>query len=408
MKKHDKEDKEVSTVDSELLTFKRISWPSSADWNKTAVLICKKELRMNTNVIVTHLERYIKTEDLEYIGSYMYHYIYIVGLKTKESYDNLLKAEHFYVNNLEVKIKSVPSKVINIDINWIPPFVADDVIKERLFAYGEVLKINYVKLQDDKVRDVLTTKRKVLIKLRENFTIDDIPTLIKIGGHLCLTTILGRMIKCFKCNDVNHVRKNCTAVKCQKCKRYVNGNCNCETRRTYADVIRKDQQMEDIVIDDERNSNGESEMIEEMMLTNDAIISKTLEENKIMRKEQKEDSQEEITEMSNNNPKRNENEIDNGREDFQIVTKRKRYRKGTTLTKHDKEDGEEMRMEEEGEEQLKTGMIEASTDQPEKMELGRNKTQKDVDKNLELRVGGSWSALVEEEEISDCTDDDMY
>lgn len=97
--------------------------------------------------------------------------------------------------------------VIKLKVHWLPLWVSNEDVNRILAKYGEVRKVEHVT-----ENGIITGVRQAELSLREGEQ-RDIPYISHMYGNKCLIVIPGRPPVCFKCEEVGHLRGECTTFR---------------------------------------------------------------------------------------------------------------------------------------------------------------------------------------------------
>src|SRR5713101_9174631 len=152
------------------------------DWSRILLLIGKKDEKYKTQDIIELLEKYNIMEEVKTIGTFKKPFIYIIEVRNKHLTEKILKYEYLEIENKKFKTFKPNSNTIKATLHWLPPNINNEAINTAFNNYGQTLKIIDLKLNSSKYPNLKTTKKIIILKLKNNITMDDLPYFTKINN----------------------------------------------------------------------------------------------------------------------------------------------------------------------------------------------------------------------------------
>ncbi|CAF1002065.1 unnamed protein product, partial [Didymodactylos carnosus] len=84
--------------------------------------------------------------------------------------------------------------------------------------------------------DVITGSGRLVVGFSNEQAIDTVPVSINIQGFRVMVHLRGRKRTCFRCGADDHLKRDCTTVKCVSCRQLCHENCN--QSPSYANTVK--------------------------------------------------------------------------------------------------------------------------------------------------------------------------
>lgn len=184
----------------------------------TVKVSVKGIIRSDPRVIVyENLKEIISTDFWKSFGKLQQSNQFMVTFTSKGQVDALVKQRLLEVNEeTSLLFESVTESTLNIRVHWLPPYISDAAVKQRLQYYGDVLTIDReIHYEFKGLNNCETGVREIKLRLSETDKMN-IPHLLKIEGYSTLITFRGRPPLCLRCNAVGHTRGQCPQRKEQR------------------------------------------------------------------------------------------------------------------------------------------------------------------------------------------------
>lgn len=166
--------------------------------------------------------------DVMALGAYQINHLWAVTFRSAEATKKILAAgeqevkEHHCCFVVDPQDKQVRLKLhlllVAIDNEDVRIALASEVTKERWQVQG--------------VQDKGSTTQVVTLKLKVGVTVENLLHQIRV---FALSVAPGRRMQCLRCHGTGHVRLECKAPHCSKCRRF--SHTDAEWVRTFANVI---------------------------------------------------------------------------------------------------------------------------------------------------------------------------
>ena len=178
--------------------------------------------------LVKGLSKLVEKESIEAVHTMNKPKEWFISFKTEN------KAIEFSTMTISIEGKEYKPKLYNnqerdITIHWAPDFLPNELIAEHFNKTHTVIAIN----KDKDRYGFYTGNRKITLESAE---INTIPHIDSIANHPILITTPGRPPLCLKCQNIGHIRQNCTTPFCRHCQIFGHSTENCIP--SYATTLR--------------------------------------------------------------------------------------------------------------------------------------------------------------------------
>lgn len=133
----------------------------------------------------------------------------------REAFYVLQEAGAIQVGGKLVKLSRTSEQAMEVKCHWLPDYVSDEFLTEWFGRFGHVEDVTrdtqFVSGETPmKMKNGVRTVRLILGELYKHY----IPHLVKFdAGITMLITMRGREPLCLKCQEVGHIRRDCTTVR---------------------------------------------------------------------------------------------------------------------------------------------------------------------------------------------------
>lgn len=153
---------------------------------------------------------------------------YDVIAQNLEGAKRLREAGKLEIGGREVDLVPQDNKVKRVTVLRYPIDFPDTELEAALSGYGKVLKLRREMMSGDHA-DCESGNRLVLMELH-----GALPNFLTVKGFRIECFYPGMERMCAKCEGVDHLAKNCPAVKCRSCGKLTIGPCGCGNRQEMA------------------------------------------------------------------------------------------------------------------------------------------------------------------------------
>ncbi|KAH9367356.1 hypothetical protein HPB48_010151 [Haemaphysalis longicornis] len=190
-------------------------------------------------------------KDIAGIGPFQMGHVWLIKLKTPEARQRLLDSGGLQVMGRYCAVIDPIQQEVTVKVHWVPFHVADAVLVRVFADFGDVKDVRQDTWGAAGFEATESTTRLVRMMLREDFTPDDLPHMLRFYGGSILVVMPGRAPQCLRCRRTGHILKDCRTPRCSKCKTF--GHLAEECVRTYANVTGNPEEAEVLpeVMDDE-------------------------------------------------------------------------------------------------------------------------------------------------------------
>ncbi|GFT23616.1 CCHC-type domain-containing protein [Nephila pilipes] len=168
----------------------------------------KHPKRAKPSIFNKFIYKYIGEENIEILRPLTRPYEWELVLKSKDIREKLLRIRKTKVKKLTCSIIPFSTSEIRGSILWLPSAVSNDIVKEFLSQYGQIIFVEYRNNQNWD-RTIGNETRYYSLYLHENVRKSDIPHFKKFGEFQCLITVHGRRPECFYCKGWGHKKSEC-------------------------------------------------------------------------------------------------------------------------------------------------------------------------------------------------------
>ena len=203
----------------------------------------------------------ISVSSVEAIGPIKSNSTWQITFKTQEQADAFCTLQYLEVCGKRGRVVPVVESVVRIRVHWLPYYVPHAAVKQELARFGECLGAEFETSDKSRFGPVRTGVRILALKLKPGLSVTDLPygaDLLNFNGEELwfLSTVSGRPPKCFRCQAIGHVSKECSAERCRECREYGHETDSCPfSRPSFAGIVRGariSRQPESDESDDER------------------------------------------------------------------------------------------------------------------------------------------------------------
>ncbi|XP_037568314.2 uncharacterized protein LOC119449206 [Dermacentor silvarum] len=166
------------------------------------------------------------------LGAYQMNHVWAVTCKTAEGAKKFLGDPELTVKGRRCIVIDPSHHDVRLKLHWLLYHVREEDVRNALSPYGTVMEIGLDKWRIDGYSQQSTMTRTVVVRLKADVTLDDLPHQLPVGGELALVVVPGRAPRCLRCQQIGHIRKDCRVPRCNVCKRFGHTVENCS--RTYA------------------------------------------------------------------------------------------------------------------------------------------------------------------------------
>ncbi|XP_070390977.1 uncharacterized protein [Dermacentor albipictus] len=166
------------------------------------------------------------------LGAYQMNHVWAVTCNTAEGAKKFLAEPELTVKGRRCIVIDPSHRDVRLKLHWLLYHVREEDVRNALNPYGTVLEIGLDNWRLDGYSQQSTMTRTVVVRLKADVTLDDIPHQLRVGGELALVVAPGRAPRCLRCQQIGHIRRDCRVPRCNVCKRFGHAIENCS--RTYA------------------------------------------------------------------------------------------------------------------------------------------------------------------------------
>ena len=113
-------------------------------------------------------------------------------------------------------------EIVKARVHWLPYFIPSGEVEKLLGEYGRIETITMENSISDGLKHCKSLVNGVIMEVKSK---EDVPHFIHIpfrgAVYEALVTIPGREPVCLRCKRKGHVRRQCTAKWCNKCKDFI-------------------------------------------------------------------------------------------------------------------------------------------------------------------------------------------
>ncbi|XP_070386059.1 uncharacterized protein [Dermacentor albipictus] len=146
----------------------------------------------------------------------------------------MLDLKELQVKGRRCVIIDPQNQQVKIRLHWLLYGVADEDVRAAFAAFGKVEEVSREQWRVEGMGTKTSTTRTVLLKLKGNVKIEDLPHQIRVGGEFALVVVPGRAMQCLRCHGTGHVRRECRVPRCSRCRRF--GHVDADCVKSYAAV----------------------------------------------------------------------------------------------------------------------------------------------------------------------------
>ncbi|XP_077519801.1 uncharacterized protein LOC144129517 [Amblyomma americanum] len=170
--------------------------------------------------------------DVVALGAYQINHVWAVTLSSAEATKKLAALKEQQVKGRRCIIFDPEDQQVKLRMHWMLHGVADEDIKTAFAAFGNVSEVTRESWRVQGMKEKGSTTRTVLLKLKPETKVDDLPHQLRVAGELALVVVPGRPMQCLRAHGTGHVRRDCKVPRCSQCRRY--GHTDADCVRTYA------------------------------------------------------------------------------------------------------------------------------------------------------------------------------
>lgn len=171
------------------------------------------------------------------LGAYQLNHVWAVTFQNAEGARKMLAAGDRRVKGHRCLVIDPENQRVKLKLHGLLPTVPDADVSAVLAGYGTVMEIarGYWKVLGVRGKD--STSRTVQLKLKSGLKVADLPHEIRVRGELALVVVPGRPVRCLRCGNSGHARRDCTIPRCSWCCRFGHAAAQCVQPRTSAPEV---------------------------------------------------------------------------------------------------------------------------------------------------------------------------
>ncbi|XP_042148809.1 uncharacterized protein LOC120836937 [Ixodes scapularis] len=200
------------------------------------------------------LEETVGMKNVVGLGTFQYNHVLICTLDTAEAKERLAAFRELTVKGRRCIIIDPNQTEVTLRVHWMPTFVTDSEVEGALASLGRLKRSTREKWRaPNGAYEVHSTTRSVTLVLCEGVNKENPPHRVHISDglhHPVLLSMPGRPPLCLRCNQLEHMRRQCQAPWCRRCRG--SGHVEIELVPTYAAKARVqiNTAPEDVLLDD--------------------------------------------------------------------------------------------------------------------------------------------------------------
>ncbi|KAG0443505.1 hypothetical protein HPB47_014838 [Ixodes persulcatus] len=156
-------------------------------------------------------------------------------LKTPEAKEKLMQAGEIQVKGRRCLAIDPYRREVRAKLHWVTFDVPVDTVRRAFEPYGEVKGVVCEMWKVDGLVGVESTTLSVVLTLRQDLTLENLPHQLRFYGGTVLVVVPGRAPVCLRCRRIGHIRRECRAPWCSACRGFGHESTDCT--RTYARAV---------------------------------------------------------------------------------------------------------------------------------------------------------------------------
>ncbi|KAK8756308.1 hypothetical protein V5799_000990, partial [Amblyomma americanum] len=152
------------------------------------------------------------------IGPFQMSHVWMLELKTAEAKGRLLTEGALEVKKRYFAVIEPNKRELAFRVHWVPFYVSNESVQKAFEEFGEVTDVTREQWNSPGFEDAESTTRLVRMVLKEGFSIDDLPDMLKFYGGQVLVVVPGRPPICLRCKRTAHIRRDCRTPRCSLCR----------------------------------------------------------------------------------------------------------------------------------------------------------------------------------------------
>lgn len=162
------------------------------------------------------------------LGPFQFNHVWMVTFQTAEDMKSLASKGEIEAKGKRCLVIDPNNQEKAVKLHWVPTTVPNELLVRHLERFGEVKNISFEKWRRPGMGHMGSTTRIIQISPRNVNSLDALPHQVKMYGNMVLIEVPGRPAICLRCQQLGHMRRQCTTPWCRACRGFGHDSSACE------------------------------------------------------------------------------------------------------------------------------------------------------------------------------------